>query len=421
MAEVVNMPRLGLNEDQSMIGEWFVKEGDPVKEGTELFSIETDKSSMAVNSETAGVVLKRFYDEYDVVDVMTPVCVIGQPGEDIGDIKPASAAGEAAAEEETDAPQKAEPFAVTDDSEREAAGVVFKTGDEVFISPRAKKLAKANGVDISGIVPSGAENRIIECDIIAKMKTRPIKVAKENLVSEAKVKPFCGEEGTRIVKMSNIRKVIANNMMFSLRNIAQLTSHAKFNASMIQKYRERYKASLGDEKNITITDMVLFATVKALHDYDYMNVHTKNEDELIFFGYVNLGCAVDTAKGLMVPTLKNAQNMSLVELSKALKQLAEKCRDGRMTPDEMADATFTVSNLGRFGVVDFTPIINPPQVGILGVGTIDYAVKKTDEGVLYYPAGHLSLTFNHCAVDGAPAAKFLQAVCNHLENFDKLV
>jgi pyruvate dehydrogenase E2 component (dihydrolipoamide acetyltransferase) len=122
----------------------------------------------------------------------------------------------------------------------------------------------------------------------------------------------------------------------------------------------------------------------------------------------------------MVPVIFDAQKMSLVEISLKTKELADKCRTGKIAPEEMSGATFTVSNLGGLGVTDFTPIINPPQVGILGIGTIDYAMKKTPEGMLYYPSGHLSLTFDHRAVDGAPAARFLKALCGNLENFNSI-
>lgn len=210
-------------------------------------------------------------------------------------------------------------------------------------------------------------------------------------------------------------------MMHSLSSTAQLTSHMTYNASCIQRYREWLRLSPGDEKNITVTDMILFTAAKTLQQFDYMNAHMVSDKEIEYFEDINLGCAVDTERGLMVPTIRKAQTLSLVELSRKLKELAAKCRDGSIRPEEMSSATFTVSNLGGFGVTGFTPILNPPQVGILGIDAIDYAVKKTSEGILYYPAGHLSLTYDHRAVDGAPSARFLQALCRNLEQFDQLV
>lgn len=402
--EIVKMPRLGLNETESMIGTWFVSEGDAVSVGDELFSIETDKSSMSVYSEFEGVVLKVFYKECDTVPVMTPACIIGSVGEDVSSVilTESEFAGDI-----VDRGEKVE--------KRDLQKGSIATKDEAPISPRAKKLAGANGIDISGIMPSGAEGRIIEADVIEEMRLLPKH-------KEAKLNVLHNESGERqAVKFDKIRKVIAKNMMDSLQNTAQLTSNMKFNASKIQKYRAWYKSSPGEEKNITITDMVLFAVAKTLPEFEYMNAHMVSDEEMVLFSNVNLGCAVDTEKGLMVPTIRNANKISLLKLSKDMKRLAEKCKNGSIALDEMTGGTFTVSNLGGLGVSSFTPILNPPQVGILGVGEIDLAIKRTEEGILHYPAGHLSLTYDHRAVDGAPAARFLKAVCDNLENFECLV
>lgn len=419
MAEVVNMPRLGLNEDQSMIGEWFVAEGDAVKVGASLFSIETDKSSMVVYAESSGTVLKRFYDAFDVVRVMTPVCVIGKPDENVSGIVPVGAdvPGPDAEKSET-----ALVAPATDASD--APPVSSEQGDtkgEIFASPRAKKLMHANGIDITVLTPSGAENRVIEADVIDAMKASFTTAESSSAAqSSAHFTPVAMAD-CRIVKMSNMRKVIAKNMLASLQNTAQLTSHMTFNASCLQKYREWYKASPDSEKNITLNDMILFITAKTLPAFEYMNAHLLNGDEMAFFSGVHLGCAVDTERGLMVPTIRDAQSMTLSELSAAMRELAAKCREGQIAPEEMSGASFTVSNLGGIGVSGFTPILNPPQVGILGVGSIDWAMQKTDSGILYYPAGHLSLTYDHRAVDGAPSARFLRAVCDNLERFDEFV
>lgn len=413
MAEVVNMPRLGLNEDTSVLGEWFVSEGDSVQNGSELFSIETDKSSMTVYSETNGTVLKRFYESYDVVPVMTPVCVIGQPGEDISGIQPADTGTEAAPEQKPEAAPVPVPAA-------KAPALTAQPPAGGFLSPRARKLTEANGIDASGLAASGAEGRIIEADVIRAMEAAPAPAAQTSSPAAGPLAPV-HPGSSRIEKISTVRRTISKNMMHSLSSTAQLTSHMTYNASCIQRYREWLRLSPGDEKNITVTDMILFTAAKTLQQFDYMNAHMVSDKEIEYFEDINLGCAVDTERGLMVPTIRKAQTLSLVELSRKLKELAAKCRDGSIRPEEMSGATFTVSNLGGFGVTGFTPILNPPQVGILGIDAIDYVVKKTSEGILYYPAGHLSLTYDHRAVDGAPSARFLQALCRNLEQFDQLV
>ncbi|HWQ80100.1 MAG TPA: dihydrolipoamide acetyltransferase family protein [Anaerovoracaceae bacterium] len=415
MAEIVNMPRLGLNETTSVIKEWLVLEGDEVRSGDELFTIETDKTTMAVQAETDGVVLKRLYDNYDVVEVLTPVCIIGEKGENIEELLKSI---KATVKPDGDEPVKAtetvkevEPVKETEAAELKPQGTKQESMAQIkrgqaFFSPRARALAEANGLAQEDITPTGAENRILEDDVIQAMKG-------------GLKRPAASE--TRTVKLSGIRRMIAKNMMHSLASTAQLTSHAIFNASAILNYREKVKRCNGPESGVTIGDMVLFAVSRTLGSYDYMNAHMAGDDEILLFSDVNLGFAVDTDNGLMVPTLFGAQRMSLFEISTKSKGLADKCRSGKILPGEMAGGTFTVSNLGNLGVTDFTPILNPPQIGILGVGTVDYAMKMTSQGMLYYPSGHLSLTYDHRAVDGAPSARFLKAVCDNLENFTNIV
>lgn len=426
MATVIIMPRLGLNEDENMLGEWFVSEGDVVQKGDPLFSIETDKSSMNIYAEEPGTVLKRLYKEYDIIPVMTPVCITGEPGEDISDIKPQAAT-------QTEAPTAqthTEPRQSVSEAQTEKIGTpaAVHASDEpqAVFSPRAKALAQANGITIADVTASGAENRVLEEDVINAIKTQHEPVAQAAAPTPAPA-PATGRPtqpmavSGKPVRISNVRRVIAKNMMSSLLGTAQTTTQMRYNASKVQAYRAWLKASPGPEKNITLNDMVMFAAIKALEQYPAMNAHMVSDDEMVYFDHVNIACAVSTEKGLLVPTVKNAQSLDLLSLSTSLKTLVGKCRDGTIAPDEMSDATFTVSNVGSYGVTYFTPILNPPQVGILGVGTIDYAVRMTDEGMLYYPAGYLSLTYDHRAIDGAPAAEFLRAVCQNLEDFYSLV
>lgn len=408
MADVVIMPRLSLNEETSLLSEWYVQEGDFVQAGDKLFGVETDKSTLEVDSKFQGVVLKKYYDDYEVVDVLSPVCVIGEKGEELPDIN--------SPEHLTSVDGKDDKENQSyDKSVKEKISATIKSVDNDTIktktfTPRAKKLAKKNGIDDSSLfVAGGAENRIMEEDVIAYMKSG------------------AGERGlsfeTKTVRLSKIRKVIALNMMGSLKSTAQLTVNSVYNASAVMNLRKKFKAEQNDLaiQGITIGDLVLLATAKTLAELTYMNALTVNEDKIIEFETVNLGCAVDTDRGLMVPTIYNAEKKSLLEISQEVKILAGECRSGGISPDKLQNGTFTVTNLGAFGIRQFTPILNPPQVGILGVGAIDYMVKNTKEGMLYYPAGSLSLTFDHRIIDGGPAAKFLKKLCENLENINVLL
>ena len=412
MADYITMPRLGLNDSSNLMGEWFVKEGDKVQEGDELFSIETDKSTMSVYAETSGVVLKIFYDEAEVVDVLAPVCIIGEEGEDIDEMIMSAQKNESSDSEcfaESVDPILGKETVMSEENKKADSSCVESA--EKFFSPRAKIIANQNGIDLVDIPASGAENRILENDVINYMRTS----GAGNMVAQNNV-TRAGET----VRLSKIRSVIAENMMNSLATTAQLTSTMVFNASSLLDCRAGFKMSSDKLSKVTIGEMILFAVSRTLVDFKYMNSHMV-EDGITTFDDVNLGYAVDTERGLMVPTIVAANKLSIVELSQTAKRLVEECRAGNIIPDKLKGATFTVSNLGTFGVLNFTPILNPPQVGILGVGAIDYSLKKTSQGILYFPSGHLSLTYDHRAVDGAPSARFLQALCDKLEHFGDLI
>jgi len=210
-------------------------------------------------------------------------------------------------------------------------------------------------------------------------------------------------------------------MWNSLQSMAQFTMHAHCDVSDLLSYRERWNSVKPKEEKLTINDLVAFAVSRHLPKFPYMNAHFY-ENETRLFANVNLGIAVDTPRGLLVPTVRNAGEMSLAGLSREIKTLAGKCQEGKAMPVDLADGTFTISNIGAWGVDFFTPVINPPQTGILGIGAIEYRRKKTaSAGFVDYPALGLSLTVDHRAVDGAPGAAFLKALCEGLENFSLLL
>jgi pyruvate dehydrogenase E2 component (dihydrolipoamide acetyltransferase) len=225
------------------------------------------------------------------------------------------------------------------------------------------------------------------------------------------------------VKLSNVRKVIAKSMHASLSNSAQLTLNASFDATKIMAFRSSLKngAEAMGLANITLNDIVLFAVSRTLNQHKDLNAHYL-DDKIRYFKHVNLGIAVDTERGLLVPTLPLADCLSLNELATQSKALISEAQGGKISPDKLSGASFTVTNLGSMGIESFTPVINPPQTGILGVCTIVNRVKKNGAGELVtYPAMGLSLTFDHRAIDGAPAAKFLKELCNNLEHFELLL
>ena len=409
MATVVTMPQQGLTEESAVIAEWLVKEGDTVNVGTPLFSIETGKTTFEIESEAAGTVLGIFAGEGDDVPIKAAVCVIGEPGESFERPESASAAPAAeSAPAASSAPAQA--------AEAAAPAAVSAEANQGFASPRAKAAAERAGLDWHDAAPTGPEGRVIERDIAAL-------AANGKKVIAAKAVEAADEEEFEIVKNTGIRKAIAKNMHESLSSMAQLTLTAYFDATAIFKYREMLKENrekLG-YPNVSVNDMILFALSRTVLDYPIFNAHYSDKETKIFHR-VHLGVATDTERGLMVPTLPNADLKSLNMISREAKALSAACRDNTITPAQLTGGTITVTNLGNNNISGFTPVINPPQTCIVGVGSPEWRVRPGKDGEIeMYRAMAICLTIDHRAVDGAPAAKFLNDFCRRLENFTLLL
>ncbi|MBE6934538.1 MAG: 2-oxo acid dehydrogenase subunit E2 [Ruminococcaceae bacterium] len=396
------MPKAGITVESCIIGEWLKQVGDQIKIGDILFTYETDKASFECESTAEGELLAIFFEEGEEVPCMENVCAVGPKGEPTDCLKP----GAAPAVAEVAVAEASAPVA-------EAAPVVAAK-DGAPVSPRAAKLAKAAGVDATLAVGTGPNGRIIERDV-QKLIAQGVPAKAAAAVAEP-------ENEYEDVKFSGIRRAISKSMHTSLSTMAQLTHNTSFDATAILNYRKALKAAGGDYAGITLGDIVLYAVSRTLLNHPDLNANMLDDNSIRLFKHVNLGVAVDTPRGLMVPTIRNADQLSLLEISKAVKELAAECRDGAINPDKLSGGSFTVSNLGSMGVESFTPVINPPQTGILGVcGTVDRVRKGADGSIQIYPAMGLSLTYDHRAVDGTPAARFQKELCTNLENFTTLL
>ena len=417
MANIVLLPQIGISEESAILAAWHVKVGDNVRVGDFLFSLETGKASFDVESEYAGNILALLCEEGDEIAVSVPVCVVGQPGEkfDVETFLP-SATQDAIAASASETIESAS--SVVASSVPSVTGVKISDGLVCGVSPRAKMLAAKNDIDFALATPTGPAGRVIQRDIRALIEFGAA-TGKVPHTAKSTVPKSPADVEYEDVPLSTIRKTIAKNMMESLQNAAQLTHTHSFDATEIQNYRKLLKKS-EDLAGITIGDMVLFAVSRTLPDFPELNAWFMG-NSIRIFEVVNLAVAVDTEKGLMVPVIIKASEMSLSEISNELKILAKACRSGTISPTLLSGGSFTVSNLGNLGVESFTPILNPPQTGILGVNTITTRVRESG-GVLHaYPAMTLSLTYDHRAVDGAPASRFLNALCKKLEKFTALL
>ena len=439
------MPNVGISVESCILTEWHKKKGDTVNEGDVLFTYETDKTTTDEKATATGTLIEVFFEEGDEIPVMTNIAVIGNPGESTAEFAPAGAEEAPAAAEAAPAAAAVPAAAVA------AAPAAVAQAPEGFVkaSPRAKAFAKKSGVDYRYATPTGAEGRITEADVRAMIANGPTP-------TYAAAGAFDGAAGTGIggkfsvndigaapaaeapaaaveaapaytdEKMSGIRRAIAKNMMNSLATTAQLTNTSSFDAGEIMAFRKKLKAgaeALG-LPNITLNDIIIYAVSRVLAkpEHSLLNAHLLEGDILRKFNGVHIGIAVDTERGLMVPTIMNADKKSLAEISKEAKELAKAAQSGSIAPDKLKGASFTISNLGSFGIESFTPIINPPQTCILGVcGTTLRPREKADGSVEFYQAMGLSLTFDHRVVDGAPAARFLKALADKLEKFNLIL
>ncbi|GHV73970.1 dihydrolipoamide acetyltransferase component of pyruvate dehydrogenase complex [Spirochaetia bacterium] len=470
MAHVLIMPRQGNTVESCILTEWKVKEGDSVDADSVVCMVETDKASFEVPAGEAGTVLKLLRAGGDDIPVLEPIAVFGKPGEDwaaaVGGaaVEKAGGAGAAASgpEESGTSPQATASVAAPA-SAPVAAG---QAGSGGAISPRAQHLAEKEGLSTGGLAGSGPGGRIIERDVQAALQNRPaLTAAARAAAAVGGTVPATGSglggrvtaadlagggvaavagsgvtaaaaSGAAIANLGEgaitetaikgIRKLISDRMHQSLAESAQLTLNSSAPAVRLQTLRARMKGSaeeLGFAK-ITVNDLVLYAVSRTLPRFPFMNA-LKIGDTLKTYERVHLGVAVDTPRGLMVPVIRNANLLSLRQISSEAKRLAAACQKGAVSPDELSGSTFTVTNLGSMGVSSFTPILNAPEVGILGVCTIELkpvAVDGADDedgcGVQFLPHIGLSLTINHQVVDGAPAARFLKALGEAVADID---
>jgi pyruvate dehydrogenase E2 component (dihydrolipoamide acetyltransferase) len=408
MATVVIMPKQGQSVETCIITRWFKNTGDSVSSGEILLSYETDKAAFDLESPADGILLVQFFNEGSEVPVLVNVAVIGKAGEETESYNPGTQVSGSSS-------MPSSPVNVKSNAKIANTALISGEGlsdSRIRISPRAKRLAEEKSLDYSKIQGTGPNGRIVANDIENALADAPLhQKSTDSSAAEYTEQP-----------VSNVRKLIAKAMHASLQNSAQLTHHMSADVRNLLEARQKIKILCSADKNqqdITLNDMVCWCLIRALKKFPEANSHFL-DDRIKTFFKVHLGLAVDTPRGLMVPALKNADDMELTKLSKELKSLADSCRKGGINPELIlsTSATFTVSNLGNYGVEMFTPVINLPQVAILGVCTIvNRPVDLGNHTFAFVPHIGLSLTYDHRAIDGGPATQFLKEIKTQIEAF----
>ena len=407
MAYEILMPQLGLTMEEGTVSQWIKHEGDAVKAGDVVAEITTDKLTHELQSEHDGVLLKIVAQEGEDVPVKGVLAYIGEAGESI---TAAPAAAPAAAES---VPAAASP----------AAAAPTVDGRRIRISPLARKTAAKLGVtNFAAIVGSGTSGRITQKDILAAaeaMKTAPAPAPLSVAAASASepAAPKAGlelMEGDTVVKLSGMRKVVAERMLHSHTEIPPVTQNTKVDVTELMKFRKLLLAETG--RKYSVNDLILKATAKMLRQHPEILVSYDN-GQMIQRAHVNIGMAVALEAGLIVPVIRDADRLGLDALADSAKDLASRAKGNKLLPDEYKGSTFSVSNLGMFGIETFTPIVNQPDAAILGVCAVQDELTLAEDGsVSKRQVMRLSFTYDHRLIDGATAAKFVMDLRDLLQS-----
>jgi len=371
----VVMPRLSLTMKTGTVVQWFKKEGDTVQKDESLVEVLSEKVTYDVEAPASGILRRILALEGTDVPVAQALGVIAAPDEQILETEAVAEAAVKEVEEAAAVPEK---------------GIVEKAEERVVASPAAKRLAREHGLDLTQVRGSGPGGRIVEEDV-------------KQFVERTKTQPRVRE----IIPLTGIRKTTAERVSLSARTAPHSTITMEVDMTNASRLR--------GEAQVSYTDMLVKAVAIPLREQPVMNA-TLEDEQIKVFKDINVGVAVATEKGLVVPVVHNADQKTLGEIASALKELVEKAREGRLTKEDVSGGTFTITNLGMYGVDVFIPIINPPETAILGVGRVTEKPVVVNGQITIKPVVQLSLSFDHRIVDGAPAAQFLQRVKQILES-----
>ncbi|MDC6352678.1 pyruvate dehydrogenase complex dihydrolipoamide acetyltransferase [Zeaxanthinibacter sp. PT1] len=414
--EIVKMPRLSDTMEEGTVASWLKKVGDSVEEGDILAEIETDKATMEFESFYSGTLLYVGIGEGESAPVDEVLAIIGPEGTDVDAVLNSKPSGDKKQESASAAEKPAESKSTEEAAKQEVAAPETEDGQRIFVSPLARKIAAEKGIDLSKVKGSGDQGRIVKRDIENyKPEAQPEQAAKAAAPSAPAVSMAlpAGEEQTEEIKNSQMRKVIAKRLGESKFTAPHYYLTIEVNMDDAKASRAQIN-NLPDTK-VSFNDMVVKACAMALKKHPQVNTTWKG-DTTLYNKHVHVGVAVAVEDGLVVPVLKFTDQMTLSQIGGAVKDLAGKARNKKLTPAEMEGSTFTVSNLGMFGILEFTSIINQPNSAILSVGAIVEKPVVRNGEIVVGSTMKVTLACDHRTVDGATGAQFLQTLRAYLEN-----
>lgn len=419
MASPVELPKLGNTVEECIVAKWTKRKGDRVEAGDIVAEIETDKATFEVPAPTAGTILETFFDEGALVPIFTNLFVIGEPGEDAEAFRPRT----------TEATVTASAPVV--EAKVQAAAETSTVASSGHMSPRARRFAEEHNFHPARVAGSGPDGRVLEEDLRREYYAAPRVSGAAKKGIQSGLTPQGEGSGTAGMilssdlgapevakRISGIREKIAKRMRDSLSSTAQYTLNSSADAGGLLTLRARIKASKG-VADANINDLVAFCVLRALSDIPDLNAEFI-DGKIHRHAEIHLGFACDTPRGLMVPVVHDAHRLTVGDLAAKMKDLSAQAVKGTLSPDNMSGATFTVSNLGGLGIESFTPLLNPPQVAILGVDAIQLKPVRKQGRVEFIDSIGFSLTCDHQVIDGAPGARFLQVLKEKIENVESL-
>ena len=439
MATNVLLPQWGMNMEDGTLTKWLVEEGDEIAEGQPLVEIETAKINSELESPASGVVAHIMADEGSLVKVGELVAVIAEPGENAPRPEPGAPASPASArrrQRRTDsratsggARRQVTPVArrlarendislddvtgtgprgrVTEQDVRDAIES-RRSRPQVQVVPRARMLARQEGIDLADVAGSGPNGRILVADVESAIAERDAGATRASAVAE-------------IVPLTGLRKTIADRMTMSVSAMAQVTLTTEADVTDLLKLRESLVSEWRPHRLRPLDlDLIIAAVADALKAHPRLNAHLV-EDEMLLLDEVNIGIAMAVPDGLVVPVLKGADSLDLLGMARAMRELADKTRKNALGIDDVTGAGFTVTALSNYDIDAFTPIIDPPQVAILGLGRANRKPVVVDDEIVARSMMHLSVTFDHRALDGVPVAEFIRTLKSNLESPEPLV
>lgn len=432
----VVMPKLGLIMTEANLMEWFTQDGDWVQKGEPLFSFESDKSAVEIESPASGYV-KTLIPAGTTVPVQTPIAIISTEKLENGvepvavDIQSAKETPSSAVASTTKVAANLPGLRATPKARKAARDMgidlttitgsgprgMIVTSDlgkvparpEVKVTPVAKKMAEDCGIDLANVAGTGPGGRITRDDVAAAIAA---------LAQEIKTAPEGALKTRSPLPLEGLRGLIAERLSASWNERPQVTLHSEVDATLLVELRQRKLTPTGQK--YTLNTYFIAAVARALAEFPHVNAQLA-DNGLVHLEDINIGIAIDTERGLVVPVLKDVGKRSLLGINEALNDLIQRTLTGKALPEDFAGGTFTLTNLGAFGVDSFTPIINPPEAAILGVGRIKPKPVAIERMMGIRDMVTLSLSFDHRLIDGAPAARFLQRICQLIEDPERLV